>query len=51
MDKLLKVIDKIILELDEMGDQELQERFEASRGGLVGAAILDGEAFRLSETV
>lgn len=45
MNNLSKVLDEIILELDSLTDEQLQAKFEASKGGLVGAAILDGESF------
>lgn len=45
MNELSKALNEIILELDTLSDQELQAKFEASKGGLVGAAILDSEMF------
>jgi len=45
MNDLSKVLDEIILELDSLTNEQLQAKFEASKGGLVGAAIQDGESF------
>ena len=45
MNELSKALNEIILDLDTLSDQELQAKFEASKGGLVGAAILDSEMF------
>lgn len=45
MNELSKALDEIIRELDTLSDQELQAKFEASKGGLVAAAMLDSEIF------
>lgn len=45
MNELSKALNDIILELDALTDQELQAKFEASKGGLVGAAILSSDTF------
>lgn len=45
MNELFKALDKIILELNNLSDQELQEKFEACKDGAVGKAIFDSERF------
>lgn len=45
MNELSEALNEIILELDTLSNQELQAKFEASKDGLVGAAIIDSEMF------
>lgn len=45
MNKLSAILDAVIDEVDKLTDSELQAEFEASKGGPVGRAIIEGEAF------
>lgn len=45
MNELYKALNEIILELDDLSDQELQAKFEASKGGLVAGALFDSYIF------
>lgn len=44
MSDLLKVLDEVNIELNSLSDEQLQARFEASKGGAV-AAIMNEHQF------
>jgi len=48
MSDLLKALDQIIFNLDQMTDEQLQAKFDAHEVGVVGAAISDMESFMSS---